>query len=281
MPLVAPTRCFKAGSGRALDVSFTCGHPMKSPNTLESRICALFQSLNAAFVGGCEMSSASKGTEREIFVTNVLQQVFPPHFRFSSGDIVDSHAAQSGQVDIVLEHPRGYSFPLAYAGPRLFLAENVAAVIEVKSNLINQWCEVVSTADKLACIRPKYSSESWAECLEALENGKVEIGEGIQVEEVIKGLRSKIENPANIGRTRIPLIVVGYSGWKTDGTLVEKLIPDRIDGILLLDSQKYATKFGRAEGKEVATGVGSLMGLLHRLDVEFHSQAERWPVGYF
>ena len=145
----------------------------------------------------------------------------------------------------------------------------------------NQWCQVESTADKLACIRPKYSSDGWAEVLEAFEKGNVKIGEGIQFEEVSQGLRSKIDNPANIGRTRIPLIVVGFSGWKTDDILVEKLIPDKIDGILLLDSKKYATRFGRADGKEVVTGFGSLMGLLHRLDVEFHSQAERWPVGYF
>ena len=147
--------------------------------------------------------------------------------------------------------------------------------------MCNQWNEVLATAEKLAKVRPKFSSDGWAEVLRNLVAGNVEIADGIQMDKMIQSIRSKIDDPANIGRTRIPFIVVSYSGWKTDGTLVEKLILNRVDGILLLDSKKYATKFGRAEGKEVVTGFGSLMGLLHRLDVEFHSQAERWPVGYF
>ncbi|MEQ1828563.1 MAG: DUF6602 domain-containing protein [Pirellula sp.] len=70
---------------------------MQSSSTRESRLNAIFESLNSAYGGGGHMSSASKGVEREIFVKNVLQQVFPPHFRFSSGDIVDSNGNQSGK----------------------------------------------------------------------------------------------------------------------------------------------------------------------------------------
>ena len=36
------------------------------------------------------MSSASKGSERELFIREFLAKVFPPHIRFGSGDITDA-----------------------------------------------------------------------------------------------------------------------------------------------------------------------------------------------
>ena len=155
------------------------------------------------------MSSAFKGTEREIFVTNVLSQVFPPHFRFTSGDIVDSNGNQTGQVDVVLEKPRGYSFPLANIGPRLFLAENAAAVIEVKSNLSDQWDEVTSTAEKLSAIRPMHAREKWMQQLAGLKMGKMNVDESVDTKKLEASLLRMINDDDNSGNERIPLIAVG------------------------------------------------------------------------
>ena len=251
---------------------------MPESSTLESRINAILDSLNSAYAGGGQMSSASKGAEREIFVKNVLQQVFPPHFRFSSGDIVDSNGNQSGQVDIVLEQPRGYSFPLASVGPRLFLAENVAAVIEVKSNLCNQWDEVVATAEKLAQVRPVFANQNFADMLDRFDKGEVEFDPSMTDEDISKARKLLVDqsnHPSNIGRKRIPLIVVGFEGWTKESTLIEKLVPDRIDGILIISRKVYAD-IARAEGHRTVTGPSSLLALLHQLEEAFQSMANRF-----
>ncbi len=113
-----------------------------------SRLDAMLALLLEAHGGGGTMSAASKGTERELFVNSFLSQVFPPHFRFGSGDITDSDENKSGQVDVVIEFPNLYSFPIWQSAPRLYLAEGVAVAIEIKSDLSNQWSEVESTAAK-------------------------------------------------------------------------------------------------------------------------------------
>jgi hypothetical protein len=85
------------------------------------------------------MSGASRGREREHFLELFLYQVFPPTFRFGSGDIMDRRRVRSGQLDFVVEYPFLPSFLLVGPGPRLYLAAGVAAVIEVKSDLQRQW----------------------------------------------------------------------------------------------------------------------------------------------
>ena len=109
--------------------------------------------LLAAHAAGGKMSSASKGNERETFVSSFLRQVFPAHFRFGTGDITDSDERISGQVDVVVEYPNLYSFPVFEASPRLYLAEGVAATVEIKSDLSTQWSQVEKTASKLKKIK--------------------------------------------------------------------------------------------------------------------------------
>jgi hypothetical protein len=46
------------------------------------------------------MPSASKGSERETFVRDFLEAVFPSTFRFGSGAVTDSDGNCSGQMDI-------------------------------------------------------------------------------------------------------------------------------------------------------------------------------------
>ena len=102
------------------------------------------------------MSSASKGNEREAFINGFLSEVLPPQFRFGSGDATDQNGARSGQLDIVVEYPFVPSLPIvAGRSPRLYLAEGIVAVIEVKSDIAKQWDEVMTTANQLASLKEK------------------------------------------------------------------------------------------------------------------------------
>src|SRR5690242_12312013 len=101
------------------------------------------------------MSSASKGEERASFIDSFLANVLPPIYRFGSGDCTDTSGHRSGQLDVVVEYPFAPSPPsVAGSSPtRLYLAESVAAVIEVKSNIAAQWRQAAETAAKLAPLR--------------------------------------------------------------------------------------------------------------------------------
>jgi len=246
-------------------------------DVLANRVEAIFSSLDAVYQGGVGASSASKGAERELFVKHVLETVFPQHFRFASGDIIDSYRSQTGQVDVVLEHARGYSFPLAQSGPRLFLAENVAAVIEVKSDLTNQWNEAIATGEKVAEIRRKYSSDKYRDLARQLESGQINAAPGTDIVSAIEGLNRMAADPKNVGKQRIRYFVVGFKGWGRNNTIVEKLVPDVIDGIFQLNDRKFVTKLGRAPGREVIEGTGSLLAFLHWLELSFFDTAERFP----
>jgi hypothetical protein len=114
------------------------------------RLKACLKQLRAAREGSATLSSASKGTEREQFVDVFLRNVLPPGNRFGTGDITDVHGHRSGQIDVVIENAMVPSFPLVGGGARLYLAEGVAAAIEVKSDLAAQWPEVVATARAVA-----------------------------------------------------------------------------------------------------------------------------------
>lgn len=245
-------------------------------SVLETRICALFSALNTGYVGGSDLSSAAKGNEREQFVQTVLNNAFPPHYRFSSGDIVDSYGKKSGQVDIVLEQPRSYSFPLLSGGPRLYLAESVAAVIEVKSDLSNQWNEVIATANKLAEIKRKFSSESLRELLETMESGRVKFENDINPTKIKANIEREIRRDKNIGSERIPFFVVGFKGWAKDETMCSKLVDNRIDGILQIDRKIYCTKLGYSNGPRTVQGYKSLLSLIHWLEIYFHKVPERF-----
>jgi hypothetical protein len=109
--------------------------------------------LLAAHGGGGAISSASRGRERQLFVEAFLSQVLPVPFRFGTGDITDGSGVKTGEIDIVVEYPFGPSFPLLGApSTRLYLAESVAAVIEVKSDLAAQWSQVKRSAAAVASI---------------------------------------------------------------------------------------------------------------------------------
>ena len=119
-------------------------------DALNIRLKGIQKSLLSSYESGGGMSSASRGREREQFIESFLKRVLPPGYRFGNGDAIDSFGNQSGQLDVVVEFTFLPSIPaLGSSEPRIYLAEGVAAVIEVKSNLSSQWNEVVDTSTKL------------------------------------------------------------------------------------------------------------------------------------
>lgn len=246
-------------------------------NVLDNRLDGILTSVFAQYESGRGMSSAAQGRERELFVNEVLSRVFPPHFRFSDGDIVDKTGKKSGQIDIALEKPHGYSFPSSQGGPRLFLAENVAAVIEVKSNLQSKWKEVLDSSAKVSKLHRSYSNELLWSALLQLESGNVKIDEKTDVKKIKEGLLAAAQKKENQGVPRIPYYAVGYEGWKKDSTLISKLIEGRVDGVLLLEERKFVTSIGRAKGQELVSGNKSLLAFLHCLELAFSDQPNRPP----
>ena len=144
----------------------------------------------AQHIGGVEMPNAVKGSERETFLREFLQKVFPSHYRFTGGAITDAAGRISGQIDIAIEYPFIPSFPMPASHERLLLAESVLAAIEVKSNLVDQWNQVTDTVH------------------------------------AIKQLQREMAALMAFGRppsTRIPCVAVGYKGHNTIEGLRERL----------------------------------------------------------
>jgi hypothetical protein len=147
----------------------------------------------------------------------------------------------SGQLDVVIEHPFAPSFPMPGGSQRLYPAEAVAAVIEVKSNLSSQWPEVLGTSERLAPLQRNL---------------------GLTTQLLRTGLRI---GPDRGRSAQIPLFAVGYTGWKTIETVLEHLKEGPVTGILVLDEGLFAIKppqgTGTATGPVTLTGPGSLWGL--------------------
>lgn len=182
--------------------------------------------------GGAD-SHATRGREREGFIEKFLAEVFPRPYRFGSGDITSQNNERSGQVDVVVEFPFLPSLPIVPgSSTRLYLAEGAAAVIEVKSDVANQWSEVLGTARQLAKLRRGPNSEAMT-----------------------------IGHPSALPPSRIPLFAVGYTGWKRHETLVERLGDGEVDGILVLENGLFASKALHGDGP---LGLWALIASLHQ-----------------
>jgi len=127
---------------------------MREPNPhLLQRLTAIQQALLAQRAGAVGLPGAVAGSERETFLREYLQKVFPAHRRFATGVITDAAGALSGQVDIAVEFGFSPSFPMPATEERLLLAESVALAVEVKSDLGRQWAEVEATTRKIKQLR--------------------------------------------------------------------------------------------------------------------------------
>ena len=181
---------------------------MMAPNLhLLQRLEAIQAALQAQRAGGSGLPSSVAGSERETFLREFLQKVFPAHRRFSTGVITDSSGRLSGQVDIAVEYGTIPSFPMPATEQRLLLAESVALVIEVKSDLVSQWSEVESTTRKLRMLSRDFGP-----------------------------MRVYGSYPPR----HVPLVAVGYAGQKTTdalrGRLEATLVECRPAAALVIES---------------------------------------------
>lgn len=174
---------------------------------LLQRLTGIQSALIAQHQGGHGLPNATIGAERETFLREFLQKVFPSHRRFATGVITDSQANISGQIDIAVEYGFVPSFPMPGTEERLLLAESVALVIEVKSDLSAQWGQVRETSARVKSLSRQMNA------IMAFGNGPPE---------------------------KIPCIAVGYSGHNTIAGLQERLEStpecERPDGALVISS---------------------------------------------
>lgn len=185
---------------------------------LKRRLKGIRGILMAHHRAGSLLPNATKGAEREALVREFLEKVFPEPYRFGSGAVTDATGRISGELDVVVEFPFLASFPTPGSAQRLYLAESVAFVIEVKSNLSKQWKEIEQTVEKVSGLRRRWCGHL---------NVNTEVG---------------ISNvPASL--SRIPCVAVGFTGYKKSVSLRKKLESTpksrRPDAVLAIESGAY------------------------------------------
>ena len=89
-------------------------------------------------------------------------------FFVGTGDATDAGGNRSGQLDVVVEYPFAPSLPLGVGTTRLYLAEGVAAVVEVKSDAAGQTDDnpislrqVVATKNDCICVDQRHRPEKF------------------------------------------------------------------------------------------------------------------------
>jgi hypothetical protein len=159
--------------------------------------------LRAAHDSQQHVEVANSSVLRDLFVSVFLSEVFPSAFRFESGEALDTQGRQSGSLDIVIESPFVPCVPgVQGTESRWYLAEGVAAAIQVHANLMTDWDAVLAGARRLAILHRNFASFS--------TNG-----------------------PAPM--RRIPLFVAGYAGWTTPEAVKQRLSDGELDGILVIE----------------------------------------------
>jgi hypothetical protein len=185
---------------------------------LQARLSGIREVLMAHHRASSRLPNAAKGSERETLVREFLQRVFPAPYRFGSGAVADAGGVASGQLDVVVEFPFFASFPAPAGGERLYLAESVAFVIEVKSDLSSQWAQVEETTAKLRPLRRRW-------------RGHLVVDSEVGI------------STAPPSHSRIPLVAVGFTGHQTLEGLKERLAqtPEdrRPDAALVIESGAY------------------------------------------
>ena len=174
-----------------------------------TRLTSVWRSLVALHSGGAAMSSASSGREREQFVDEFLRKVLPPAYRIGSGDVIDSLGRKTGQQDVVVEFSFLPTLPAIAGRERLYLAEGVAALVEVKSNLANEWQDVKRKSSAIKSLRRVFRAPGFT--------------------------------PYGPPPEQIPYFGVGYTGWKTIETVQQKCQEGVVDAILVIDQGLFCT----------------------------------------
>lgn len=217
------------------------------------------------------MSSSSKGLERELFLSGLLRQVFPPHYRFGSGDIVDHAGVSSGQIDIVLEYPVSFSFPVFPDGPRLYMAESVAVAIEVKSDMRTQWKEVLQKGAAVAKVARRFTPQHIEEIAQSVLDGTSDYPLNGTREETAAQLR-QIAGYFAGSSPRIPFYAVGFGGWTDVDTIRDHMASSPVDGVFIVNSQTFVTP------EHVALEAESLITFLETLEKDLLAKTDRLNV---
>jgi hypothetical protein len=197
---------------------------------LRARLRGIREILMAHYGASALLPSAAKGSERETLVREFLQRVFPVQYRFGSGAVADAAGLTTGQLDIVVEFPFFASFPAPGGGERLYVAESIACVGEVKSDLATQWPQVEQTTAKVRPLRRK-----WRRHLQIdPTSGFSEVGPSI---------------------SRVPLVAVGFKGFASVASLKKRMeeTPEdqRPDCALIVESGAYVAYSGQVtDGEE-------------------------------
>lgn len=173
------------------------------------------------------------GAEREIFQRELLSKILPSTYRIGSGTICDAEGNETGEIDAVIELPFSLSFPISSGQHRLYLADTVGMVLEIKSNLYNKWDEAINKTIEV----------------KRLNRYKPEEGEIILLESC-----------------KIPVFIVAYKGFGDINTIYEKLseiqMRDRPDGILVIESGIFWSRGQGGSLYEARTNRGSILAFI-------------------
>ena len=214
---------------------------------LHPRLYHLQKILMESFNSSKLLSSNSKGSQRELFVNTFLKEIFPPAYRFGTGDITDCYKNKSGQVDIVIETPHYYSFPAFIDGPRLYLAEGVSVVIEVKSNAEQQWVQVGKTAKKLKELKRRFRNQF----LDQMGDKLAEVSRNLnnpKLKNDSRELKLLAESMIDDAPERIPFYVVSYEGFEKRGEMTAKLKKSKVDGLFVISDSCFRDQKGFGRG---------------------------------
>ncbi len=146
---------------------------------------------------------------------------------------------KSGQVDIVIEFPNYASFPYLQGGPRLYLSEGVASIIEVKSDLTRQWDEALETVRKVKELKRVFIPNRDQELAGLFDSDK-------QIHTPVEQSSKSIIYNEKYPPISIPTFIVAYKGWKNISTLEEKAKSSKglVDGVLIIDPPMYYSPSG-------------------------------------
>lgn len=189
---------------------------------LLQRLTGIQQSLMAQHVAGRGLPHSSVGSERETFLREFLQKVFPAHRRFATGAITDSEGRLSGQVDVAVEYGFIPSFPTPGTDERLLLAESVALALEIKSDITSQWSQVRETTSKIKLLK-RYMNVMYGDSDYGLPSCIPCIAVGYKGHSTLEGLQQRLHETPEDQRPDGALVIesgcfVGF-GMDTTGPL--------------------------------------------------------------
>jgi hypothetical protein len=210
---------------------------------LKERIAAIQKIAIAHYEAGAGMANAAIGAEREVFVQELMQKIFPNAYRFSSGEIIDRNSQRSGQVDLALEFPNEPTFPSPVANERLMFAESVIVVFEIKSS----WRQIDQVISKTKMVKALYRDIKWTMSLDDNEGDPRFPADALELEKRIPVIGVFYNGPVNydtvkdtyhkLGANEQPtaLLTLDHGHFIYNGT--ELTGPDGVFGMLCLLSE--------------------------------------------